>query len=108
MVINFLAEHQAATAKQFSQASPFDGHTSYTLSKSKDGLPILDGVLGAISCQVMEIIPLYPSDPPDPEQGPARLSELFLARVLHVEVDSQGEQGPLPLVYHRQKYTTLK
>ncbi|KAH8832883.1 flavin reductase like domain-containing protein [Flagelloscypha sp. PMI_526] len=105
MVVNLLCASQAATAHHFAQPSPFEAQydTEYPYSLSEEGIPILQGSLGALSCSVLSITPLYA---PGATVREGTLSELILARVVRVEkCVGGGEQ--MPLVYHRRKYTTL-
>jgi len=113
MVINLLSSSMADIAIQFSlpRAKPF-GSSPYFLGK--DNIPILRGSLGALSCVLLQTIPLNEQHFDEPvmtghgEQG----SELFLARVLRVEEgypssDGLNRQPERPLVYHWQRYTTV-
>ena len=97
MVVNLLSAQQASIAIKFSRADlhpqPFDS-VAYKLTE--EGIPMLDGSLGALSCKmVSKAIPLG---------GEGVGSELFIARVLRVE--SMCERT-LPLVYYRRRYTTV-
>ncbi len=84
MVLNLLSSGQARTAAVFAHPDlhpePFKS-TEYTLSQ--DGLPILSGSLGALSCSVLECIPLHTlcesADEQASTSGP--VSELFISRV---------------------------
>lgn len=140
MVVNLLSASQASTSVMFSRPdlhpTPFVGTSAsagvpYTLSDEQ--LPILDGVVGAISCRLVGgPIPLYDLDhlelstkgtnltssldpgPIMPVLGRGGVaSELFIARVVRVErVRSEEEEveddceRTLPLVYHRRGYTS--
>ena len=78
---------------------------------------MLDGSLGALSCKlVSRAIPLHDLDylcngatgnlkgaVPVSLRKEDVTSELFIAQVLRVE---SGDEGMLPLVYHRRSYTT--
>ena len=134
MVINLLSASQASTAITFSRPDlypmPFvsGSHSKkqeYTLSK--DGLPILHDVVGALSCRLVGgPIPLHDLDyfgsgigakakAPELAHGCVS-SELFIARVMRVEKvpatrDESADGGDesertLPLVYHRRSYTS--
>lgn len=114
MVVNVLAATQADVALRFSRpdlhASPFDS-IPYTLSA--DGLPVLTGVLGALSCKL--VAPPWPLHDlaalqegqrgEDKWEGDGLASELFIARVTKVE-RVFGQEGRTPLLYHRRKYAT--
>ncbi|KAH9479775.1 hypothetical protein JR316_0008370 [Psilocybe cubensis] len=138
MVINLLAASQAQTAFTFSRPdlhpTPFSNSgrsklTRYTLSA--DGLPVIDGSVGALSCRLVgRPIPLYDLNyleqrqrkgeavmPPLRSEKGEVASELFIARVVRVEpvqgegvvdaeAEAEAEERPLPLVYHRRSYTT--
>jgi len=130
MVINLLAAPQAHAAVLFSRPDlhprPFDD-PDIRWSLSRDGLPILHGSLGALSCRVVGAPwPLNDlsalgdktmgktegtSGGVDAAGGVA--SELFIAQVMRVEdvprVENVGYDDSirtLPLVYHRRGYTT--
>lgn len=125
MVINLLAAPQAHAAVLFSRPDihphPF-ADPGIQWSLSRDGFPMLHGCLGALSCRVVgspwplnDLAALGDSLKYEAE-GAANTddvqSELFIAQVLRVEDVPQAE-GPgddalrtLPLVYHRQGYTT--
>ncbi|KAJ6568387.1 flavin reductase like domain-containing protein [Mycena vulgaris] len=119
MVINILSATQASIATSFSRPDlhphPFST-TPYFLSA--DGLPVIRGSLGAISCKlVSKGLPLHdasflqprPVDEPPYEPPPAQVvSELFIAQVTRVEVlENPGEEGDsLPLLYHRRAFTS--
>ncbi|KAF8647212.1 hypothetical protein AX16_006850 [Volvariella volvacea WC 439] len=127
MVINLLSAEQAPLAVAFSRpnvhADPF-AELNYTLSE--EGLPVLGGSLGALSCKlVAPPVPLHDLEfleklgksgnesrcrPIQPHHGVT--SELFIARVVRVESLSLRQEGEedtprtLPLLYHRRGYTT--
>ena len=118
MVINILSASQESTAVQFSRPDlypePFES-VPYTLSE--EGLPVLEGSLGALSCKLVEgSWPLHEMGALDeveealPKGPDAFVSELFLARVVRVESLAPGgdldDTRTLPLLYHRRKYTT--
>ncbi|KAF8899591.1 flavin reductase like domain-containing protein, partial [Gymnopilus junonius] len=136
MVINLLSSSQASTALAFSRPdlfpAPFLGSTSspasgrietdaipYTLSQ--DGLPIINDVIGALSCELvggpialhdLEYLSRASDSPPSvPVLRPGEVaSELFIARVVRVEEvkrDAQEDERTLqPLIYHRRGYTS--
>ena len=120
LVINILSASQESTAVQFSRPDlypePFES-TPHILNE--EGLPVLEGSLGALSCKLVggswplhELGALDEAGMEDAlSKGPdAFVSELFLARVVRVEsLPQSGELDDtrtLPLLYHRQKYTT--
>ncbi|KAF8889265.1 flavin reductase like domain-containing protein [Infundibulicybe gibba] len=121
MVVNLLSAQQESIARKFSRPDlhpePFS-NTSYSLSK--EGLPVIAGSLGAISCQLVAA-PLSLHDLeflggdgsngcPAPAEG-AITSELFIARVLRVESmvgdSEEALSEKLPLLYHRRTFTTV-
>ncbi|KAF9461061.1 flavin reductase like domain-containing protein [Collybia nuda] len=122
MVVNILSAEQASVAVKFSRADlypqPFHS-VPYTLSE--EGIPVLEGSLGAISCKLAsDAIPLHEMVSLE-EQSLGRegvphsenmvVSELFIARVTRVEALDMGdadEEHPrtLPLLYHRRGYTS--
>ena len=98
--------------------------THYRLNA--DGIPILDGSLGALTCRLVSAaVPLYDraylkalgvDEPPEaviPKlQSGGVISELFVAEVLRVEestalYEGQDDLQSLPLLYHRQAFTTI-
>ena len=122
MVVNLLSAAQAATAVRFARAdlhpAPF-ADTPHALSA--EGLPVLDGVLGALSCRlVAAALPLHDlralrgaarSDAA--WEGAGAASELFIAEVTRVEVlppppGAAEDEDPCaaPLIYHRRAYAT--
>ena len=135
MVVNLLSSSQASAAVRFSRPdlypTPFRASSSsgtdnipYTLNL--EGLPIMDNAVGALSCQLVgRPIPLYDLDflqgsmggdeavakMPPLHKGEVA-SELFIARVIRVENVKHSDQEleererTLPLVYHRQNYTS--
>lgn len=135
MVINLLSASQASTAVTFSRPdlypTPFlagsqPEELKYTLNE--DGLPVLHGVVGALSCKVVGgPIPLHDLDyfsagPGAKVKQPVLnngdvASELFIARIVRVQdlrslgADSENEdqeewERTLPLIYHRRSYTS--
>lgn len=122
MVINLLSAEQASVAVKFSRADlhpePF---SSVPYSLTEEGLPVLDGCLGSISCKlVSKALPLHNLEHLEQrdcgeknalDPGGMVVSELFIARVLRVEslaVKDTDEEHPrtLPLLYHRRRYTS--
>ncbi|KAF7983749.1 hypothetical protein HWV62_19725 [Athelia sp. TMB] len=123
MVVNILSASQQATAVRFSRPDlypdPFKT-TPYTLSE--EGLPILEGSLGALSCKLLKgSWPLHDLDFIEGRSmeanvetkmdeslgGTALASELFLARVVRVEsLLAEDDTRTLPLLYHRRVYAT--
>jgi flavin reductase (DIM6/NTAB) family NADH-FMN oxidoreductase RutF len=133
MVINLLSASQAPEAVKFSRPdlhpTPFattTGAGATKFSLTKEGLPVLHDVVGALSCRLVSgPIPLYDLD--HLEEGlraKARepvlvegdvASELFIARVVRVEnIETrtpgklEGSERTLPLIYHRRGYTSCK
>jgi flavin reductase (DIM6/NTAB) family NADH-FMN oxidoreductase RutF len=120
MVLNLLSAGQADVAMRFARADiytrPFE-ETHYRLSEH--GLPVLEGVLGALSCAL--IAPPWPLHDlnalRDGQQtcdvstwsgaGPA--SELCIAQVVSVEkaiFPRTDDASRMPLIYHRRAYAT--
>ncbi|KAF8585710.1 hypothetical protein K439DRAFT_1025626 [Ramaria rubella] len=126
LVINLLSASQADLALQFSRPRD-DPFASTPYSLSSEGIPILRGCLGALSCTLVNSFPLRTINPTyseglngDLERDPGdQESELFVAKVLRVESGlSPGTKFPreqpeefensmLPLVYHRQQFVTI-
>ena len=137
LVINVLSAAQPHLADRFARPDlyprPFaDPHVHWT--RSQDGLPILSGALGALSCRLVgPSMPLArlrgshervaegeegegePGEVPQASAGTGLPSELFIARVLRVErvplVEEDGQDAELyklPLLYHRRRYTTVQ
>ncbi|KAI4527330.1 hypothetical protein K525DRAFT_264272 [Schizophyllum commune Loenen D] len=127
MVVNLLSAAQQSLARKFARPDlyhdPF-GSTHYRLNA--DGIPILDGSLGALTCRLVSAaVPLYDraylkalgvDEPPEaviPKlQRGGVISELFVAEVLRVEestalYEGQDDLQSLPLLYHRQAFTTI-
>ncbi|KAF5348674.1 hypothetical protein D9758_006826 [Tetrapyrgos nigripes] len=128
MVVNILSAAQANTAVIFSRPDLHpDPFSEVKYSLNSEGIPILDGSLGAISCKlVAPPIPLHDLDvlkgafgnsdtkaqvanPAASLQGGA-VSELFLARVtnvekLAIEEVEDGHSETIPLLYRRRGYT---
>ncbi|KAG0696423.1 flavin reductase like domain-containing protein [Suillus ampliporus] len=130
MVINILSATQPHIARLFSSPDlhPFPFvNSEVQWMPSADGLPVIKGALGALSCAVVgRSFPLsdtrwlcssideWEAEVQQVEGGGGLASELFIARVLRVE-DIQEPEGQLeneefrtlPLLYHQQKYTTV-
>ncbi len=122
LVINILSAPQIETAIRFSRADlypePFSD-TPYELSE--EGIPILSGCVGALSCTLLTSLPLYGNGLTaygiHPEElhshsttssgMPDANSELFIARVMRVEETKPGEDL-LPLIYHARQYSTVE
>jgi len=119
MVVNLLSAEQSGAAVLFSRPdlhpAPFeDPRVRYKLSR--EGLPILSGTIGALSCQLVgRGIPLHDlaylgGGNGFGDAGASKVvlgtgditSELFIARVMRVETNSTDVE---PLVYHRRGYT---
>jgi flavin reductase (DIM6/NTAB) family NADH-FMN oxidoreductase RutF len=126
MVINLLAAPQARVATVFSRPDthprPFED-PGVQWSLSHDGFPMLHGCLGALACRVVgapwplnDLTALGDNNPAEGATDTVHMgdvqSELFVAQVIRVENVPQAEDlvdntfRTLPLVYHRQGYTT--
>lgn len=116
MVINILSEQQAPTAQRFSRADLYpEPFVSLPYSLTEEGLPILDGAVGAMSCRLVAASwPLHDleslksggvEDAPE-WKGEGVASELFIAQVIRVERMSASGDGVRPLLYHRRGYVT--
>ncbi|OBZ74075.1 hypothetical protein A0H81_05938 [Grifola frondosa] len=121
MVINILSAAQEPAAVQFSRPDlhpePFTS-TPYFLTK--DGLPVLEGSLGALSCKLvaaswplhdLEVLERQQKNSGTVWEGDGVASELFIAEVTRVEAvttleDSEDGLRTLPLLYHRRAYAT--
>jgi flavin reductase (DIM6/NTAB) family NADH-FMN oxidoreductase RutF len=126
MVINILSATQASAAITFSRPDLYPNpFSSVAYFLSGDGLPILEGSLGALSCKMVSLsLPLHDLDylekrsdraTDEALQGHSGASELFIARVVRVEElgdkDADKDVGRpemLPLLYHRQGFTSCK
>ena len=125
MVINLLAAGQGPVAVAFSRpdihAHPF---TTVPYTLTKDGLPVIKGSLGAMSCKlVSSALPLHDlgylkgegtlgNEAPEPvtqDKEGTIASELFIAQVTRVENVGVGhsEAPRLPLLYYHREYTTV-
>ncbi|KZS94507.1 hypothetical protein SISNIDRAFT_484722 [Sistotremastrum niveocremeum HHB9708] len=113
--MNILSDSQESVALAFSRPDlfprPFIGCPYKT---NEDGLPVINGVLGSLSCRTLISLPLHNLERPDDKtlaqtqsaEPPKGSSELFLAKVLRVDIN-ETEKSHLPLVYHRRKYVTV-
>jgi flavin reductase (DIM6/NTAB) family NADH-FMN oxidoreductase RutF len=126
MVINILSAEQSSAATQFSRPDLYpEPFSSILYFLNSEGLPILEGSLGALSCQMMaRTLPLHDLDflekrsEVPKEVAPQRRgvgSELFIARVVRVEESQSqgkemevGQRKMLPLLYHRQGFTSCE
>ncbi|KAI9509681.1 flavin reductase like domain-containing protein [Russula earlei] len=111
MVINLLAAPQARAATLFSRpdlhARPFED-ADIEWSLSRDGLPILHGSLGALSCRVVgapwplnDLTALGDQKSGDGAQGGGMCPQA-------TAVGGDDAIRTLPLVYHRRSYTTTE
>ncbi|KAL4252858.1 FMN-binding split barrel [Abortiporus biennis] len=122
MVVNILSASQADVAVKFSRVDlhpyPFQS-VPYFLSE--EGLPVIEGSLGALSCKlVASSWPLHDlevlrsgkrREVEKAWEGEGVASELFIARVTRVESlassdASEEDLRTLPLLYHRRGYST--
>ncbi|KAI0358256.1 hypothetical protein OH77DRAFT_1256558 [Trametes cingulata] len=116
MVINILSEAQAPTAVRFSRPDLYpEPFVSLPHSLTKEGLPMLDGSVGAISCRLVAASwPLHDLESLSgggregkPEwEGEGVASELFIAQVIRVERMPASGEDVRPLLYHRRGYVT--
>ncbi|KAJ8094992.1 hypothetical protein PM082_010210 [Marasmius tenuissimus] len=131
LVINILSATQEPLAVVFSRPDlhphPFSSSVEY--EPNRDGIPVLNGSLGAISCRlVAPPIPLHNlgssgkglqlglrSEKEQRVENEADVvdgvtSELFLARVVDVQLSDwkEGQEERTPLLYHRRGYTTCR
>jgi len=133
-VVNILSATQANLAKRFAQRDPFqtdvDKELGRTMILTNEGLPLLLGSLGNITCSVVRSIPLDLRDVTDPghslgcdEDSNGQPSELFIGRVLRVEQRHYGPVGeqfeevhtrheePVerrPMVYYQKEFLTVQ
>lgn len=129
LVVNILSAAQPAVASRFARpdlhADPF-AHTLFTLSA--EGLPILSGALGALSCRLVTASwPLHDlaslqgrdddEDARSPWEGDGVASELFISQVTRVEdvprlEDEAGgaeeDATRSPLLYYQRTFATTR
>ncbi|TFK23209.1 hypothetical protein FA15DRAFT_670709 [Coprinopsis marcescibilis] len=124
MVVNLLSSSQAELAHKFSRPDLFPHpFSSLPYTMTAEGLPVLQGSLGAISCRLVAQ-PLKLSelkveaheeggDEFDSGEGAGGVvSELYIAQVVRVErlpLDEAGkdeESTSSPLLYYKRKYTS--
>ncbi|TBU59481.1 flavin reductase like domain-containing protein [Dichomitus squalens] len=119
LVVNLLSEHQADTAVRFSRPDlhpePF-ASVPHTLTE--EGLPVLDGSIGAMSCRLiaaswplhdLEMLARGEKGENAEWDGEGVASELFIAEVIRVErtTSLSGEEAR-PLLYYRRGYVTTR
>lgn len=108
LVVNILADTQADTAIRFSRADLYPEPfriTPHTLSS--DGLPVITGSLGALSCSLVSCIPLHnlcEDEGTQPVADKGVISELFISRVHRVESVTHA----MPLLYYDKQYATVQ
>lgn len=120
LAINLLTSHQSHLAIHFSHprglwAPTKSSPTDIQYTTTPEGIPILSNTLGVLCCTLIKSIPLdtVHSEFASLYSSTAAItSELFIARVVHVlssprSCESPGEEL-LPLVYHKQRYHTIK
>ncbi|KAJ3714231.1 flavin reductase like domain-containing protein [Lentinula raphanica] len=112
MVVNIMSAAQANTAVMFSRPDlhphPFQ-EVEYTLNS--EGIPIIGGSLGAVSCKLTTSPILLDSPTREENSHKPSSSELFIARVTNIEelpLDEVDVNDPrtMPLLYHRRSYAT--
>lgn len=120
MVINILSAAQADVAVRFSRPDLHkDPFVSTPYHLTEEGLPVIEGSLGALSCTlVTRSWPLHDLQELEQRtgkqvelwQGDGVASELFIARVARVELlaPSNKDESPRtsPLLYFRRAYAT--
>ncbi|KIM88134.1 hypothetical protein PILCRDRAFT_814040 [Piloderma croceum F 1598] len=122
LVINVLSAAQESTAVRFSRPDLYpEPFSSIPYLLSEEGLPVLEGCLGALSCRLvkgswplddLEFIEGRSRESVEREvmlEGNGATSELFLARVIRVETlpfIGDDHLRTLPLLYHRRGYAT--
>ncbi|KAL5492316.1 hypothetical protein ACEPAI_3763 [Sanghuangporus weigelae] len=110
LVINLLSSKQADTAHHFARADLFpEPFRIIPHTLSAEGLPILAGALGALSCELISCMPLHNLCDENADVSRGVISELFISRVARVEnVEALASKNDvLPLVYYRRKYGTV-
>ena len=112
MVVNILSCQQQDVAVRFSRADIYEDpfkDTEYHLTD--DGLPVLTGSLGALTCSLVQCIPLHElctSEVHTHKMGDRGvISELFISRVLRVE-DTRRPNDASPLLYHHREYASAQ
>ena len=118
MVVNLLSAEQASISVKFSRPDLYpEPFSSIPYSLSEEGLPIIDGSLGAISCKlVSKAIPLHDLELLKGESSREMTklledcpsSKLFIAHVTRVESSPSDNEDSLPLLYHRRQYTSCQ
>ena len=137
MVVNLLSSKQQRAAVRFSRPDLYpEPFRSVPYSLTAEGLPVIDGAVGALSCSLLRCIDLRHPDEWAGNGGRRRTelgegpdvdsekdssfqnqitSELFIARVMRVESVRPGPNGlqeseseeQLPLLYRHRHYTTV-
>lgn len=110
MVVNILSDQQEDVAVRFSRADLYENpfvDTAYHLTQ--DGLPVLTGSLGALTCNLEKCISLHDLCEANEQMADNSgvISELFISRVLRVE-DTHRSVESSPLLYHHRKYAFPK
>ena len=118
IVVNLLSVEQASISVKFSRPDLYpEPFSSIPYSLSEEGLPIIDGSLGAISCKlVSKAIPLHDLELLKGESSREMTklledcpsSKLFIAHVTRVESSPSDNEDSLPLLYHRRQYTSCQ
>ena len=118
IVVNLLSAEQASISVKFSRPDLYpEPFSSIPYSLSEEGLPIIDGSLGAISCKlVSKAIPLHDLELLKGESSgemtklleDSPSSKLFIAHVTRVESSPSDNEDSLPLLYHRRQYTSCQ
>ena len=114
MVINLLCAAQAAEANKFARPDLYpDPFASTAHVLTEDGLPMLEGCLGAITCRMVGYSwPLSDMGGDTTANGALEeTSELFVASVTRVESvpkveGTEDTLRTLPLLYRRRGYVT--
>ena len=116
MVMNLLSAEQASISVKFSRPDLYpEPFSSILYSLSKEGLPIINHSLGAISCKlVLKAIPLHGLELLKGESTKEMMklpledcpsSKLFIsAHVTRIESSLSDNGDSLPLLYHRRQY----
>lgn len=108
LVVNILADTQADTAIRFSRADLYPEPFRITPhSLSSDGLPVITGSLGALSCSLVSCLPLHNlCEDEGTQTDKGVISELFISRVHRVE--SIKHTQAMPLLYYDKQYATVQ